>query len=86
VLIISEDLLNQGPADLVVVLPLTSTHRGVPSHVPLSPPEGGLKKLSFALCEAIRSISKVRLVRRWGRISSTSLGEVEDRLRMLLGL
>ena len=86
VLVISEDIFNQGPAGLIIVLPMTSTYRGVPSHVPITPPEGGLKTPSVILCEAIRSISKERLVRPFGTVSHSTLAAVEDRLRILLGL
>lgn len=86
VLVISENLFNRGPADLVIVVPLTSTFRGVPSHVSVNPPEGGLKNTSYILCEAVRSIAKERLQQRWGKVSSVTLQVVEDRLRMLMGL
>ncbi|MBI3184431.1 MAG: type II toxin-antitoxin system PemK/MazF family toxin [Myxococcales bacterium] len=86
VLVLSEDAFNAGPADLAIVVPLTSTLRPIPSHVRLSPPEGGVKVPSAALCEAIRSISKQRLVRRWGVVSPATMREVEDALRILLRL
>ena len=86
VVVISEDVFNQGPAGLVVVLPVTSTDRGIPIHVPIEPPEGGLKNRSVILCDAVRSIAKERLTRRWGRISPTTLAAIEDRLRILMGL
>lgn len=86
VLILSETAFNRGPADLVVVLPITSTLRPIPSHVRLKPPEGGLKNESAVLCEAIRSISKQRLVRRWGAVSPATLAVVEDIVRILLRL
>ena len=54
VLILSADDFNTGPADLVIVLPLTSTIRNIPTHVVIDPPEGGLKRPSAVLCEAIR--------------------------------
>jgi mRNA interferase MazF len=38
VLIISEDLFNSGPADLVIAIPLTSVVRSISSHVLVSPP------------------------------------------------
>src|SRR5262249_45820767 len=52
-LIVSVDLFNQGPAGLVVVVPLTSKDRRVRWHVPVDPPEAGLKKRSFIMCENI---------------------------------
>jgi mRNA interferase MazF len=86
VLVISEDVFNKGLAGLVIVLPITSTHRGVPSHVPIKPPEGGTKNPCVILCEAVRSIAKERLVRRWGKVSAPTLAAVDDRLRILMGL
>lgn len=86
VLVVSEDLFNRGPVGLVVVLPLTSTIRNVPSHVPVSPPEGGVRSPSAVLCEAIRSISTERLILRWGSVRSQTMAAIEDRLRILLRL
>src|SRR5690348_656161 len=42
VLVVSADVMNLGPAGLVVVLPITSKGKGIPTHVPVDPPEGGL--------------------------------------------
>ena len=86
VLVVSDDLFNRGPAGLVIVLPMTSTIRGVPSHVPVSPPEGGVRNPTEGLCEAVRSVSVERLVARWGAVSAPTMAAVEDRLRILLRL
>lgn len=86
VLVLSVDFFNAGPADLVVVLPLTSTQRDIPLHVRVSKGEGGTRNDSAILCEAIRSISKDRLISRWGSLSREVMAEVEDRLRILLDL
>lgn len=86
VAVVSEDSLNNGPAGLVVVLPLTSTIRPIPSHIVVAPPEGGLKVHSAVICEAIRSVSVDRLVERWGRLGPSSLARIEDVLRILLRL
>ncbi|MCL6476866.1 MAG: type II toxin-antitoxin system PemK/MazF family toxin [Peptococcaceae bacterium] len=85
-LVISVDLFNRGPADLVVVLPITTRDKGIPFHVEVSPPEGGLKEKSFIKCEDVRSIAKKRLLVRWGTVSFTTMAGVEDRIRILLGL
>jgi mRNA-degrading endonuclease toxin of MazEF toxin-antitoxin module len=68
------------------VLPITSTYRGIPSHVPIASPEGSVKKSSYVLCEAVRSIAKERLVHRWGKVNASTMLAVEDRLRILMGL
>ena len=84
--VISEDVFNSGPAGLVILLPITSRVRSIPSQVPLSPPDGGLDRESAVLCEAIRSVSHHRLVRRLGPVSGARLRLVEDTLRILLRL
>ena len=85
-LLLSVDPFNHGPAGLVVVLPVTTRARGVPFHVPVTPPEGGFKKPSYVKCEDIRSVARERLGRRWGRVSASTLAAIEDRVRILLGL
>jgi mRNA interferase MazF len=86
VLVLSADFFNAGPADLIVVLPMTSTQRDIPLHVKISKGDGGTRNDSAILCEAIRSISKDRLISRWGTLSVRAIAEVEDRLRILLDL
>lgn len=86
VLVVSVDPFNQSRADLVVVIPITSTLRNIPFHLVVHPPEGGLTNPSALLCEAVRSISKDRLLTRWGSILAATMAQVEDRLRVLMGL
>ena len=85
-LILSVDIFNQGPAELVVAVPITRTQRKIRWHVGVKPPEGGLVAESFIQCENLRSVSKRRLQRLRGRVSDNTLQEVEDRARILLGL
>jgi len=86
VLVLSVDAFNAGPADLVVVVPITSTLRDIPLHVIVRKGDGGVRNDSAILGEAIRSISKDRLISRWGAVSMEVMVEVEDRLRILLDL
>lgn len=85
-LIISVDRFNSGAAELVVLLPITSKAKAIPFHVGVTPPEGGLKQPSYIKCEDVRSVSRARLARRYGRVSPETMLQVEDRLRILLGL
>jgi mRNA interferase MazF len=85
-LIVSVDLFNAGPAELIVAVPITRTHRAVRWHVRVKPPEGGLVSESFIQCENVRSVSKKRLKRIRGRASEDTMKQVEDRLRILMGL
>jgi mRNA interferase MazF len=85
-LILSVDPFNHGPADLHVVLPLTTKEKHVPLHVAVDSTESGLKQRCFIKCEDIRSIARERLVERRGSISAQTMAMVEDRVQMLLGL
>ena len=85
-LIVSVDKFNHGAAELVIACPITSTAKGIPSHVQVDPPEGGLSLRSFIKCEDVRSISKSRLQRRLGAGSAATMRGVEDRLAILMGI
>src|SRR5436190_16067772 len=50
-LVLSVDFFNAGPADLIVVLPLTSTQRDIPLHVKVKKGDGGTRNDSAILCE-----------------------------------
>ncbi len=84
--IVSANGFNKSPADLVVLIPIKSKDKGIPWHVAIAPPEGGVKTDSFMMCEAVRSVPKVRLAQRWGAVSAATLDDVEDRLRILFDL
>ncbi len=85
-LVVSVDLFNHGPAELIIVVPITTKFKGIPFHVRVDPPEGGLSERSFVKCEDVRAISTHRLVYYRGAVSTDTLSQVEDRLRILLGL
>ena len=74
--IVSDDTFNHGPAGMVVVVPLTTTGRGVPLHVVVDPPDGGVRARSFIKCEDIRSISVERLIDHWGAVSDAVMRDV----------
>ena len=86
VLVISDNTFNSGLSGLIITLPITSNNRNIPAHVKINPPEGGLKNESFILCDAIRAISKERLITNLGRVSDKSIEKVEKILRILLVL
>jgi mRNA interferase MazF len=85
-LVISVDLFNQSPSGLIIVLPITSKDKGIPFHVEINPHDGGLNVQSFIKCEDVRSISVERLINRLGVVSNEILAEVEERLKILMGL
>jgi mRNA interferase MazF len=85
-LVVSDDALNRSPAGLVIVAPITGTDRGIPAHVRMPAPEGGLTKPSVIMVDQIRTISRRRLARRLGAVSPSTMRQVEERLRVVLSL
>jgi mRNA interferase MazF len=81
--VISVNQLGTGASDLAIVVPLTRTNRPSSLYVPIDPPEGGLRDRSYAMAEMVRSISRQRLVERWGSISATKLSETAHRVHLL---
>lgn len=85
-LILSVDAVNEGPSNLSIVIPLTKTDLRVPAHVKIAPPEGNLKKTSYAMTEQIRAVCHKRLLFYIGAVSMDVIKEVEKCVRFLLGL
>ena len=89
VLIISTNTFNHGLADMIIIVPLTSTARRIPFRVQVNPPDGGVSNTCYVLCDSVRAISKERLDARrgaWGQVDAATLTQVEDYLRILLEL
>jgi len=85
-LVLSVDKFNQGPADLVIVVPITKTKRPILTHVMVPEGEAGLTFDSYIKCEDLRSISKDRLVRHMGDVTYPRIESVQRYVRLLLGL
>lgn len=66
--VVSVDEFNSCPADLVVVVPITSKNKNIPLHVEIQAKATGIHAVSYAKTEDIRSISKERLIKRIGTI------------------
>lgn len=84
--VVSDDRLNRSRAELVIVIPTTTTRRGLPSHVEFEPGDGGLSETSYAKVEDVKSVSTQRLIRRLGALPADRLNCAEQVLRLLLGL
>lgn len=80
-LVMSNDRFNWTPHTLCILVPWTRTDRGIPSHIPIHPPEGRLLDISFALCEQVKSLSVSRLHRRRGTVESVTV----ERVRAMIG-
>jgi mRNA interferase MazF len=84
--VISATYFNQGPAELAVVIPLTTTERNVPTHIFIQPPNGGVKADCYAMCEQLRSVSLDRFDNRLGSLNIPTLNDIEFAVTTLLGL
>lgn len=85
-LVVSADDLNEGPAGAVIVVPITTTRRGLASHIEIEPGESGLDDVSYAKCEDLKSISDQRLVGRLGGVPPDVVFAVSRVLRYLVDL
>jgi mRNA interferase MazF len=80
-LIVSHDEMARH--GLPVVLPITRTKRGYPTHLEL---DDVLPVTSYVQCEQIRVISVQRLIRPVGTVGSLTMMRIEQILRRILAL
>lgn len=86
-LIVSDDLLHHPNLRLVVVVPGTTTMRGLPLHVVVEPDDdNGLDDPTALQVEQVRAISSVRLIERIGRLDAEARHTVDEILRNVLRL
>lgn len=84
--IVSADLLNDSSAGVVVVVPITTTFRGLPSHLEIDRGGSGLDEVSYAKCEDVKSVSEQRLIARLGTVGDDVMFQAARALRFLLDL
>lgn len=85
-IVVSADLLNNGPGELVAVVPIGSKAYGLRSHVELEPGVSGLDHVSYARCDQLRTVSTRRLLDRRGAASEDEISRVDQTLRFVLDL
>lgn len=86
VLIIQNDLGNRF-SPTVIILPLTSRMGKAPlrTHVPITPPQGGVRRPSIILCEQVRTLEKSRLRQFLGTLGGDKMALVERALALAVG-
>ena len=84
--VVSSDLLNESRAGVVVVLPITTTYRGLPSHIEIDRGSSGLDEVSYAKCEDVKSISEQRFISRLGTVGDEVMFQAARALRFLLDI
>ena len=82
--VVSADALNEGPAGVAIVVPCTTTHRNLPSHIEIDPEDSGLDTMSYAKCEDLKSVSERRMIARVGQVGPSVTSEIGRVLRFLL--
>jgi mRNA interferase MazF len=88
VVILQTDEFNESPIHTVVVVTLTSNLRlaRAPGNVECRTGDTGLKKPSVVNVSQVATINKTSLIERVGTLASRKLVEVEEGLRLVLGL
>lgn len=85
VVIASDGYLSSVP-DLVIVIPVTTTDRSWPHHVPIEGPLVDLPRASFAMTEQPRTVARSRISGGAGAISSATLAQIDQWLRDFIDL
>lgn len=85
-IVVSSDIVNNGPGNLVVVVPVTSTDYGLRSHVEIATGVSGLEHPSYARCDHIRVVSTARIGQRRGDAAPDELRTIDRALRFILDL
>jgi mRNA interferase MazF len=83
-LVLSSNAINHSKLGIAVVVPMSTKYKGLPSHVLIQPPEGGVRQRSYIRCEDVRSVSALHLSVRWGAVSGETMENVAYRVKLLL--
>ena len=78
--VVQNDLANRSSPTVTIVPISTSTERVFPFQVRIPAGEGGLTRVSKALCEQIRTVSRERLGERLGQLSRDRMVEIRAAL------
>lgn len=84
-LIISANEVNKHHPRVIVIPISTKNYSGL-SVIQFRSKRSGLNKESFILPTEIRAIDKVRLIKKTGKISKNKLKEVEETVKLVLGV
>jgi mRNA interferase MazF len=86
-LVVQNDIANRySPITIVVAITSTIDTRPRPTKVLVRAPEGGLSVDSMVLLNQIRSVDKQRLLKRLGKLSPSTMEDVNRALLISFGL
>jgi mRNA interferase MazF len=84
--IVSVDALSTGaPAELIVVVPVSSSLAPSALRIEIDP-AAGTERPSRAVCRAVRAVVRSRLARRIGALTPANMDQVDTALALVLGL
>ncbi len=88
VIIIQDDEFNRSNINTVIVIPLTTNLRlgDAPGNVLIVKEESDLSKDSVAVVSQLSAIDKIRLTEKVRKINSTLLNQIEEGIRIVLGI
>lgn len=85
-LIIQNDIGNHYSPTIIVAAITTGNYSRFDVNVLIKAPEAGLANDSIILLNQIRTIDRIRLGRHWGRVSPQTLAQVDEAIKISLGL
>jgi mRNA interferase MazF len=86
-LVVQNDITNRySPITIVAAITSTIDTRPRPTKVLVKAPEGGLSVDSMVLLNQIRSVDKQRLLKRLGKLSPSTMEDVNRALLISFGL
>lgn len=86
VVVVSSAGVHSLPIDMAIVVPVTGIDRGLVTQPPVTSPQSGLNRASFARPEDVRAIDTTCLRRRLGAVGTEELAEIRRVLRYFLDL
>ncbi|GIK71944.1 MAG: mRNA interferase [Chloroflexota bacterium] len=85
-LVIQNDIGNRYSPTVIVAAITSGSRVHFDVNVPIKAPEGGLTNDSVVLLNQIRTVDKSRLGRYWGRVSAQTMEQVDEAIKISLGL
>ncbi len=85
-LVLSVNALNHGPAELVIVAPVSTVDKRIPTHVRIPAGEGGQTEIGFIKCEEVKSVSTARFLRKRGTAHPATVERAVGIIKVLLGI
>ena len=84
--VVSADPLNESRSGVVIVVPVTTSRRALPSHVEIENGSVGARRCELCECEDVKSVSEDRFVARLGIVDTETGFHIRRILKFLLDL